>query len=97
MSDERAFPQSFADLAERSTPRRGPPRLTVRFVRRWREYFAGDCAVFPARTARRLVTEGRAEAVDMGDPANMPANPVFALRMPVPIEARQRSKDDDEG
>ena len=38
-------------------------RLTVRFLRRWQVYFAGDVATFPARMSAGLVNRGIAEPV----------------------------------
>jgi hypothetical protein len=57
-------------------------RLTVRFLRRWQMYFAGDIATFPARNSASLVNRGIAERVDWvaGDPP--PPGALPAMRPP---------------
>jgi hypothetical protein len=72
-------------------------RLTVRFVRRWQVYFAGDVATFPARMAAGLVNRGIAETVkwSMTDPPPLGAIP--AVRPPgdpPPRRAGDPAEDD---
>jgi hypothetical protein len=62
-------------------------RLTVRFLRRWQVYFAGDVATFPARMAAGLVNKGIAERIDWvpaGDGGEMviPPGAVPGVRPP---------------
>jgi hypothetical protein len=62
-----------------------PPnaRLTVRFLSRWQNYYAGDVASFPARMAATLVARQKAERVNIAPrDATPPENPEWALRRP---------------
>jgi hypothetical protein len=84
-------PRSFADITD---SRGGPagPKLSVRFLRRWTTYFAGDCATFPAPMARRLVGDSFAEAVNITGEGPIPAGAELAIRYPVSVEARRKSQ-----
>jgi hypothetical protein len=87
-------PVSFADIVG-SDPRRTTrgPRLSVRFLRRWTMYFAGDVATFSRAQARELVEQDFAEPVNWGDPTKpIPTNAVLGMRYPAAPPERRRSE-----
>lgn len=79
-------PRSFAELGapdgESST---SGPTHSVRFTRRFQNYYPGDVAAFPIRIARRLVREGFGERVNIAEMApgtDLPPGAELAIRGP---------------
>jgi hypothetical protein len=73
------------------------PRLAVRFLRAWSNYFRGDVASFPSRMAGRLVDRGYAERVNIAPAgADAPEGCDWAMRPPGQIPLRQGRGDEDE-
>jgi hypothetical protein len=71
----------------------------VRFIRTFQMYMAGDCAVFPAAMARRLIAAGRAERIEVNledEQHPAPADAEWALRLPLPPPYREGGGPDDD-
>jgi hypothetical protein len=71
-------------------------RLTVRFVRRWQVYFAGDVATFPARMSANLVNRGIAEPVIWTAANPPPPGAIPAVRPPGEVPARRGDLGEDD-
>jgi hypothetical protein len=72
------------------------PRLAVRFLVQWQNYFRGDVAAFPARMARGLVQRGKAEPVNIaGSDAEPPEGAEWTIRAAAAPPFRQRAAGDD--
>jgi hypothetical protein len=70
------------------------PRLAVRFVTRWQNYFRGDVCTFPSRMAMRIVERGIAEPVNIAPADQVPPEGCeWAIR--APNEAPLRRGEDD--
>lgn len=67
---------------EKPAPLAPNARLSVRFIDRWQNYFAGDVATFPARMAATLVARGKAERVNIAFSENPPQGAQWAMRPP---------------
>lgn len=70
-----------------NTPRRsGGDTLSVRFLRTWQTYMAGDVATFPEHMARGLVARRVAEPVNWAKPGETPPDDDWrwGLRPPGP-------------
>ena len=73
------------------------PRLAVRFLVQWQNYFRGDVACFPNRMARALVNRHKAEPVNIA-PADVepPEGAQWTIRSPnEPPYRRARPEDLD--
>lgn len=71
------------------------PRLAVRFLSRWQNYWRGDVACFPARMAAQLVGRHIAERVNIAPADQMPPEGAeFAIRPPGEWPMRKGVEDD---
>lgn len=72
------------------------PRLAVRFVTRWNNYFRDDVASFPRRMAMAMVERGIAEPVNIAEAgANAPEGAAWTIRPPGDIPLRQGREEDE--